>query len=72
MRRAAGTNFPVRYGDPRCGDAAVVVADTTRLEATLKWTPVRSDIDAIAADTLHWEQRHHAHGAEAADFAASA
>jgi len=34
-----------------------MIADTTRLRATLDWTPQHNDLDTIAAHALAWEQK---------------
>jgi UDP-glucose 4-epimerase len=34
-----------------------MVADTTRIRATLDWTPRYDNLDTIAAHALAWEQK---------------
>jgi UDP-glucose 4-epimerase len=57
VQRAAGHRFPVRLTDRRPGDPAVIVADASRLRATLEWQPQLDDLDRIVAHALAWERR---------------
>jgi UDP-glucose 4-epimerase len=66
VERAAGGPFPVRLCDRRPGDAAVVVADPSRLKTTLEWKPKFDDLDTIARHAVAWERKiHSGEGAEA-------
>lgn len=40
----------------RAGDPDALIADNSRIAATLGWTPRRDDIDMIVADALAWER----------------
>ncbi|WP_458760213.1 UDP-glucose 4-epimerase GalE [Afipia sp. TerB] len=57
VRRACGHNFAVQYAARRAGDIMTMVADTTRIRATLDWTPQYDNLDTIAAHALAWEQK---------------
>lgn len=57
VRRVAGRNFAVRHADRRPGDIMTMVADTSRIRATLDWTPRYDDLDIIATHALAWEQK---------------
>jgi UDP-glucose 4-epimerase len=41
----------------RAGDPDALVADNTRILATLDWTPKRADLDGIVRDALAWERK---------------
>jgi UDP-glucose 4-epimerase len=57
VRRACGHNFAVQYAPRRAGDIMTMVADTSRIRATLDWTPQYDNLDTIAAHALAWEQK---------------
>jgi UDP-glucose 4-epimerase len=57
VRRVSGRNFAIQYAPRRPGDIMTMVADTTRIRATLDWTPQYDDLDAIAAHALAWEEK---------------
>ena len=57
VRRVAGYNFAVQYAPRRAGDIMTVIADTSRLRATLDWTPQYDDLPTIAAHALAWETK---------------
>ena len=65
VRRVSGRNFAVQYAPRRPGDIMTMVADTSRIAATLDWTPQYADLDTIAAHALAWEEKlfHEGHGA---------
>jgi UDP-glucose 4-epimerase len=56
VRRVSGRNFAVQYAPRRPGDIMTMVADTSRLRATLDWTPQYDDIETIARHALAWEE----------------
>mgnify|MGYP000386125091 CR=1 FL=1 len=45
---------PVVLAPRRPGDLGEVVADCTKIRATLDWTPERADLDLIVRDTVRW------------------
>jgi len=56
-KRVSGVDFPVEFGPRREGDPAALIANASRLRATLSWTPEFSDLDTIIAHALSWERR---------------
>ena len=52
VKRMNGRAFDVRFADRRPGDAAAVVADSTRARQELSWVPKLDDLDAIVAWAL--------------------
>jgi UDP-glucose 4-epimerase len=56
VRRVSGRNFAVQYAPRRPGDIMTMVADTSRLRATLNWTPQFDDLETIARHALAWEE----------------
>lgn len=64
VRRVSGRNFAVQTAARRPGDIMTMVADTTRIAATLDWTPQYTDLETIAAHALAWEEKlfHERHG----------
>jgi UDP-glucose 4-epimerase len=57
VRRASGRNFAIQHAERRPGDVMTMIADTTRIRATLDWTPRFDDIDTIARHALAWEEK---------------
>lgn len=57
VRRESGRNFAVQYADRRPGDIMTMIADTTRIRATLDWTPQYHSLDTIARHALAWEEK---------------
>ena len=57
VRRASGRNFAVQIAGRRPGDIMTMIADTTRIGATLDWTPQYDNLDTIAAHALAWEEK---------------
>ncbi len=55
VRRVAGHDFEVAMGPRRPGDAASVIADSSRARSELGWTPRHDDLDGIVRDALNWE-----------------
>ncbi len=55
VRRVSGRNFAVSYAPRRPGDIMAMVADTSRIRATLDWTPRYDDLETIATHALAWE-----------------
>jgi UDP-glucose 4-epimerase len=56
VRRVSGVPFEARLAGRRAGDPAMVVADPSRLRATLGWTPAHDNLDEIVAHALAWER----------------
>jgi len=57
VRRVSGRNFAVQYAPRRPGDITTMVADTSRIRATLDWTPQYDDLETIARHALAWEEK---------------
>jgi UDP-glucose 4-epimerase len=57
VRRASGRNFAIQHAERRPGDVMTMIADTTRIRATLDWTPRFDDIGTIARHALAWEEK---------------
>jgi len=60
VERVAGHSLPVREGPRRAGDPPTLVADSTKLQRALKWTPRYADVDTIVRSALAWETRFNA------------
>ncbi len=56
-RRVSGRNFPVEIAARRPGDPADLVADVSRIHATLDWRPLYDDLDTIISHAFAWERR---------------
>ncbi len=57
VRRVSGRHIPVQFAPRRPGDIMTMVADTSRIRATLDWTPAYDNLDTIAAHALAWEEK---------------
>jgi UDP-glucose 4-epimerase len=57
VRRISGRNFAVQYAPRRAGDIMTMVADVSRIRATLDWTPQYDDLETIALHALAWEEK---------------
>ena len=57
VRRVSGRHFAVQYAPRRPGDIMTMVSDTSRIRATLDWTPQYDDLETIARHALAWEQK---------------
>jgi UDP-glucose 4-epimerase len=57
VRRVSGKNFAVQYAPRRPGDIMTMVADTSRMQKLLDWTPRHDDLETIAAHALAWEEK---------------
>jgi len=52
-----GKKVPTREAPPRPGDAAELVADSSRLQAQLGWRPAYDDLEEIVSTAYAWERR---------------
>ena len=52
----AGKELAVTDAPRRAGDAAILVADSTKIRRKLGWTPVYDDLQKIVSDALAWER----------------
>jgi UDP-glucose 4-epimerase len=57
VKRISGRNFAVQYAPRRPGDIMTMVADVSRIRATLDWTPQYDDLETIAQHALAWEEK---------------
>jgi UDP-glucose 4-epimerase len=57
VERVSGRRLLVDQAPRRRGDAAEVVADTSRLRQLLRWRPRYDDLDTMIAHTLRWDER---------------
>jgi UDP-glucose 4-epimerase len=57
VRRVSERNFAVQYAPRRPGDIMAMVADTSRIRATLDWTPRYDDLETIARHALAFEEK---------------
>jgi UDP-glucose 4-epimerase len=57
IRRVSGLSVDVNLAPRRPGDAASLVADVTRIRATLDWEPQYENLDTIVSHALAWEIR---------------
>jgi UDP-glucose 4-epimerase len=57
VRRVSGRNFAVQVSERRPGDIMTMIADTSRIRATLDWVPQYDNLDTIAAHALAWEEK---------------
>ena len=56
-RRVSGSNFPIESAGRRAGDPVSLVADVSRIQATLDWRPLYDNLDTIVQHALAWERR---------------
>ena len=57
VRRASSRDFPVEVAGRRAGDPVSLVADVTRIHATLDWRPQFDNLDTIVTHALAWERQ---------------
>jgi UDP-glucose 4-epimerase len=57
VRRVSGRKFAVQTSARRPGDIMTMVADTSRIRATLDWIPQYDNLETIAAHALAWEEK---------------
>ncbi len=56
-KRVTGRSFPVEETDRREGDPPQLVADTTKIRETLRWTPRWDDLEYIIKTSWNWEMK---------------
>ena len=56
VKRVSGVDFAVSEQPRRAGDPSALIADPSKLKATLGWEPERADLDVIVADALQWQR----------------
>jgi UDP-glucose 4-epimerase len=57
VKRVSGRDFVVEMAGRRPGDPAAIVADSSRIRATLAWAPRFDDLDTIVRHALAWEEK---------------
>jgi UDP-glucose 4-epimerase len=57
-RAVTGHAIPTDDGERRAGDAAVLVADNSRIKADLGWQPQYNDLEAIIRTAWQWHSTH--------------
>jgi len=57
VRRVSGRTLAVQYAPRRPGDIMTMVADVSRIRATLGWAPRFDDLETIARHALAWEEK---------------
>ena len=57
FERVTARRLPKQAAPRRAGDAAYVVANSTRLFETLGWRPKYNSLDVIVRSALEWEER---------------
>jgi UDP-glucose 4-epimerase len=62
VERVANVTIERRMEPRRAGDPPALVADNSRILATLPWRPRRAELDTIVADALAWERKLAARG----------
>jgi UDP-glucose 4-epimerase len=55
--RVTNMKLERRMEGRRAGDPAALIADNSRILATLPWRPARDDLDTIVTDALAWERK---------------
>lgn len=65
VKEKAGVDFPAEEVDRRAGDPDALMADNSKITATLGWQPDHDDLGVIVQSALDWEkvwqQRKHEH-----------
>jgi UDP-glucose 4-epimerase len=56
VKRMSRRDLPVEIVGRRAGDPVALVADVTRIRATLDWRPQFQDLDTIVSHAFAWEQ----------------
>ena len=55
VKKASGCDFAVSHSARRPGDAAAIVAASSKIRDLLGWRPEHDDLDGIVRDALAWE-----------------
>jgi len=54
VKDVSGVDFSVKVEPRRAGDAPMLVADVSKAQAELDWTPFRSDLNSIVQSAWNW------------------
>jgi len=57
VKRLSGVDFAVTETDRRAGDPEALMADNSRIHATLDWHPAYDNLETIVRTALDWERR---------------
>jgi UDP-glucose-4-epimerase GalE len=57
VEHVTGKKVPFEFGPRREGDPPLLVADSTRLQRELGWTPVDSELERIVETAWRWANR---------------
>jgi UDP-glucose 4-epimerase len=57
VERVANKKVPLRLGQRRAGDSAVLVAKADRIKHVLGWHPQYDNLDSIVGHALSWERK---------------
>ena len=57
-RQVAGMEIPIRLGDRRPGDPAILFADAQKIRRELGWTPRYTELQPIIATAWNWFKNH--------------
>jgi UDP-glucose 4-epimerase len=60
VEKVIGRKLPVREGPRRPGDPPTLIADPSKIQAALNWTPAYDDLPEIVRSALDWERRFNA------------
>jgi UDP-glucose 4-epimerase len=58
VKRVSEIDLSVKVGPRRPGDPAELVADSTKLQRTMGWTPRHSDLETIVRSAWKWHSSH--------------
>ena len=58
VRQVTGRPVRVHFGPPRPGDPSRLVADSSKAQNRLKWSPRHSDLPTIVRTAWNWHNRH--------------
>lgn len=58
VRAEGPERFEVTEGPRRAGDVPVLVADASRIQQCLDWSPRHNDLGSIIRSSIAWERRH--------------
>ena len=58
VEAVTGSRVPVRVGDRRPGDPAILVASSKRIKAETGWSPRYADLESIVGTALSWRRTH--------------
>jgi UDP-glucose 4-epimerase len=57
VKRVSGVDFDVDLRPRRPGDIPAIVADSSRMQRRLNWTPLHTELDQIVETALAWEEK---------------